>query len=46
MPFGLTNILMIFQLYINRALVNFINIYYIIYFDNILIYFINFIDYQ
>ena len=29
---------MIFQSYINRALINLINIYYIIYFDNIFIY--------
>ncbi len=38
--------LAIFQSYINRALVGLINIYYIIYLDNILIYSINLTDYQ
>ncbi len=38
--------LAIFQLYINRVLVGFINIYYIIYFDNIFIYSVNSVDYQ
>jgi len=37
---------MIFQSYINRALVDLINIYYIIYLDDIFIYFINPADYQ
>ncbi len=46
MPFGLTNTLAIFQLYINRALIGLINIYYIIYFDDIFIYFTNSADYQ
>ncbi len=46
MPFSLTNILAIFQLYINQALVDLINIYYIIYLDNILIYFTNPADHQ
>src|SRR6266536_4116331 len=46
MLFGLANTLTIFQSYINRALVNLINIYYIIYLDDILIYFTNFTDYQ
>src|SRR6266536_3725601 len=46
MFFGLTTISAIFQLYINRALVGFIDIYYIIYLDNILIYFINPADHQ
>ncbi len=45
-PFGLANTLTTFQAYINRALIGFINIYYIIYLDDILIYFINFADYQ
>ncbi len=36
--FGLVNIPEIFQSYINRALVDLINIYYIIYLDDILIY--------
>ncbi len=45
-PFNLINTPAIFQLYINRILVGFINIYYIIYLDDILIYFINFADYQ
>ncbi len=46
MLFGLTNILTIFQLYINRALVGLINIYYIIYLDNIFIYSVNPADHQ
>ncbi len=46
MFFGLTNISAIFQLYINRALVGFIDIYYIIYLDDIFIYFVNPADYQ
>src|SRR6266498_4899848 len=46
MLFSLANMLVIFQLYINRALVGLINIYYIIYLDNILIYSINPTDYQ
>ncbi len=44
--FGLANMLAIFQLYINRALINLINIYYVIYLDNIFIYFTNSTDYQ
>ncbi len=36
----------IFQSYINRALISLINIYYIIYLDNILIYSTNPKDYQ
>ena len=46
MFFGLTNTLVIFQLYINRALIGLINIYYIIYLDDILIYSINPADHQ
>ncbi len=46
MPFDLTNTLTTFQSYINRALVNLINIYYIIYLDNILIYSTNPTNYQ
>ncbi len=46
MLFGLVNTPAIFLLYINRALVGFINIYYIIYLDDVFIYFINFADYQ
>ena len=45
-PFGLANMLVIFQLYINQALVDFIDIYYVIYLDDILIYFINPADHQ
>ncbi len=45
-PFGLVNTLVIFQLYINRALVGLINIYYIIYLDDIFIYSINSADHQ
>ncbi len=44
MPFGLANILTIFQSYINRALVGLIDICYIIYLDDILIYFVNSAD--
>ncbi len=36
MPFGLVNTPAIFQLYINRALVGLINIYCVIYLDDIL----------
>ena len=45
-PFSLVNALAIFQSYINRALIDLINIYYIIYLDDIFIYFINSTDYQ
>ena len=38
MPFRLTNAPTMFQAYINRALTSLINIYYIIYLDDILIY--------
>ena len=44
--FNLTNTSAIFQLYINRALVDLINIYYIIYLNDILIYSTNPTDYQ
>ncbi len=46
MLFGLTNTLAIFQSYINRALIGLINIYYIIYFNDILIYSANPADHQ
>ncbi len=46
MLFGLTNAPAIFQSYINRILIDFIDIYYIIYLDNILIYSTNPTDYQ
>ena len=46
MLFGLTNTPTIFQLYINRVLVGFINICYIIYLDDIFIYSINSADHQ
>ncbi len=46
MPFGLTNTLAIFQLYINRALIGLIDICCVIYLDDILIYFINPADHQ
>ncbi len=46
MFFGLVNTSAIFQLYINRALINLINICYVIYFDNIFIYSANPADYQ
>jgi hypothetical protein len=38
MLFGLSNALAIFQVYINQALIGLIDITYIIYLDNILIY--------
>jgi hypothetical protein len=38
MPFKLSNTLVIFQVYINYILVGLINIIYIVYLDNILIY--------
>src|ERR1700722_6453191 len=41
MPFGLTNAPTTFQIYINKALIGLIDIYYIIYLDNIFIYFKN-----
>ncbi len=44
--FGLVNALIIFQLYINRVLVGLIDIYYIIYLDDIFIYSTNPADYQ
>ncbi len=46
MLFGLVNAPAIFQLYINRVLVDLINIYYIIYLNNIFIYSINPTDHQ
>ncbi len=46
MPFGLANTLVIFQLYINRVLIGLINIYYVIYLDNIFIYSTNPADHQ
>ena len=39
MPFGLANAFAIFQIYINYALTNLINMFCIIYFNNIFIYF-------
>src|SRR5271154_5697009 len=39
MPFSLTNTLVIFQAYINKALFRLINYFIIIYLNNILIYF-------
>ncbi len=44
--FGLANTLATFQSYINRVLVDLINIYYIIYLDDIFIYSINSTDHQ
>jgi hypothetical protein len=38
MPFSLTNTLVIFQAYINKALSRIINYFIVIYLDNILIY--------
>jgi hypothetical protein len=44
--FDFANIFTIFQVYINKVLINLININYVIYFNNILIYFINRAKYQ
>ena len=44
--FGLTNTPATFQSYINRTLINLIDIYYIIYLDDIFIYFTNPADHQ
>jgi muramoyltetrapeptide carboxypeptidase LdcA involved in peptidoglycan recycling len=38
MPFGLTNAPAQFQAYINKALVGLVNIIYIVYLDNVLIF--------
>jgi hypothetical protein len=38
MPFGLYNTLATFQAYINRALVGLVNIYCVVYLDDILVY--------
>ena len=38
MPFSLTNAPTTFQAYINRALAGLIDIYYVVYLDNILVY--------
>jgi hypothetical protein len=38
MPFGLANAPATFQIYINKALIGLVDIYYIIYLDNIFIY--------
>ena len=39
MSFSLTNALMTFQAYINKALTDLVNVFCIIYLDNILIFF-------
>ena len=46
MFFGLINTPTIFQLYINRTFIDFIDICYIIYLDDIFIYSTNSTDYQ
>jgi hypothetical protein len=46
MFFGLVNIFATFQAYINRVLIDLINISCVVYFDNILIYLINRAEYQ
>ena len=38
MPFGLANAPAIFQAYINRALAGYVNVFYVVYLNNILIY--------
>ena len=45
MPFRLANMLATFQAYINKALVNLVNIICIVYLDDILIYSYNLEDY-
>jgi hypothetical protein len=44
--FNIINVPVIFQTYINKKLINFININYIAYLDNILINFSIYIEYQ
>jgi len=38
MPFGLTNTLVIFQAYINKALLGLLDMIYIVYLNNIIVY--------
>jgi hypothetical protein len=38
MPFGLTNVLAIFQVYINNVLQKYLDVFVVVYLDNILIY--------
>ena len=45
MPFNLVNVLITFQIYINKALINLIDIIYIVYLNDILIYNVNLINY-
>ena len=46
MPFGLTNAPTTFQAYISRVLRGLINVFYIVYLNNILIFFRNLKEYQ
>jgi hypothetical protein len=46
MPFNLANTPVIFQTYINKTLIDLINVSCVIYFNNIFIYFINRVEYQ
>ena len=45
MPFNLVNVSITFQTYINKALINLIDITYIVYLNNILIYNVESINY-
>jgi hypothetical protein len=46
MPFGLTNALAVFQEYINIVLFEYLNEFYVVYIDDIIIYFDNLLNYQ
>ena len=46
MPFGLANAPATFQAYINKALIGYVNIFCIVYLDDILIYSVSLEEYQ
>jgi hypothetical protein len=46
MPFGLSNILVIFQVWINEILYLYLDIFCIVYINNILIYLNNLLEYK
>ena len=45
MSFELTNVSIIFQIYISKTLINIVDVFYVIYFDNVVIFFKNRIIY-
>ena len=45
MSFDLVNVLITFQIYINRVLINLINVTYVVYLDDILIYNVDSMNY-